>query len=118
MAEGFIRARYGDRYDVVSAGTNPSEVNPHAIEVMKEIQIDISGHSAKHIDEFVDKKFDYVVTVCDSAGDACPFFPGGKNHIHRAFRDPSRATGSEDDIMKVFRQVRDEIETWIGQTFG
>jgi len=118
MAEGFIRHFYNDRYDASSGGTEPSRVNPYAIKVMEEVGIDISGHKSKSVKQFLDEKFDYVVTVCDKANEACPFFPGAKNTMHRGFQDPSLAKGTEEEIMEVFRSVRDEIKEWIGETFG
>jgi arsenate reductase len=117
MAEGILRALYGDKYEVQSAGTHPTRVNPYTIKTMAEIGIDISSHRSKSIEEFRGEVFDYVVTVCDHAKENCPFFPG-KVHIHRGFQDPSEAKGSEEEIMEVFRRVRDEIKEWIEETFG
>jgi arsenate reductase len=117
MAEGFLRSMYGDRYEVASAGTIASHVNPYAIEVMKEIGIDISNHRSKSIEEFRGRSFDYVITVCDRANETCPFFPG-KVHIHRNFEDPALAIGSDEEKFKVFRRVRDEIRAWIKENFG
>jgi len=117
MAEGLLRSMYGDKYEVASAGTIASQVNPYAIEVMKEIGIDISNHRSKSIEEFRGKTFDYVITVCDRANETCPFFPG-KVHIHRNFEDPALATGSDEEKLKVFRKVRDEIRSWIEDVFG
>ena len=117
MAEGLLRSMYGDKYEVASAGTIASQVNPYAIEVMKEIGIDISNHRSKSIEEFRGKTFDYVITVCDRANETCPFFPG-KVHIHRNFEDPALATGSDEEKLKVFRKVRDEIRSWIEDAFG
>jgi arsenate reductase len=118
MAEGFIRYFYNDRYDASSGGSEPSRVNPYAIKVMGEVGIDISGHKSKSIKQFLDEKFDYVVIVCDQANEACPFFPGAKNYIHKGFQDPSLAKGTEKEMMEVFRGVRDEIKDWIEETFG
>ncbi|MGC8819382.1 MAG: arsenate reductase ArsC [Athalassotoga sp.] len=117
MAEGFLRSMYPDRYEVASAGTIASHVNPYAIEVMKEIGIDISNHRSKSIEEFKRMSFDYVITVCDKANETCPFFPG-KVHIHRNFEDPALAAGSDEEKLKVFRKVRDEIRAWIEENFG
>lgn len=108
MAEGLLRNIYGDRYEVYSAGLLPTEVHPFAVAVMKEIGIDISMHQSKSIKEFQGRNFDYVVTVCDNAKEACPFFPG-KTIMHQGFDDPS-------DIHE-FRHVRDEIKQWITDTF-
>ena len=118
MAEGFLGARYGDRYEAFSAGTKPSQVNPLAISVMAEAGIDISGHRSKGVEKFLGQEFDYVVTVCDHANETCPFFPGGKNRLHRGFKDPSAQQGSIEERLIVFRQVRDEMMDWIEETFG
>ena len=118
MAEGLVNAFYEDRYQAFSAGTEPSAVNPLAVRVMLEIGIDISGHRSKSVDEFLDQDLDYVVTVCDQARESCPFFPGGRNPMHKGFQDPSSATGTEEEKLSVFRRVRDEIRAWIGETFG
>lgn len=113
MAEGYLNATYSERYKALSAGTEVTRVHPFAIVAMKEIGIDISHHWSKALIEFFDLDIDLVVTVCDSANAACPMFPGAKKMIHVSFPDPSTATGSEEDQMKLFRQVRDEIITWI-----
>jgi arsenate reductase len=118
MAEGYMKARYGDRYDVFSGGTEVTRVHPMAIAVMQEIGIDISQHRSKLIDEFYGLGIETVVTVCDAANKACPFFPGAKEVIHQGFPDPSAFTGSDDEVRAGFRQVRDEIIQWIDATFG
>ncbi len=118
MAEGLLRALYGDKFEAFSAGTVATQVNPFAIAVMKEIGIDISHHRSKTIDEFRDQSFDYVVTVCDHAKETCPYFPNGKIMLHKGFVDPSSVEGSEQEKLKVFRKVRDEIKAWIEETFG
>ena len=118
MAEGYMRAKYGDRYEVFSGGVEKGQVHPKAIAVMKEIGIDISGQRSKLIDEFYGTGIDTVVTVCDSAKAACPFFPGAKEEIHQGFSDPSAFTGTEEEIWAGFRRVRDEIIRWIDSTFG
>lgn len=117
MAEGFMNALYGDRYEAYSAGIEPAKVNPYAIEVMAEIGIDISKHRSKSIEEFRRKNFDYVVTVCDHAKEACPFFPGDEV-LHKGFEDPSEFKGTEDEILAEVRRVRYEIRDWIRETFG
>jgi arsenate reductase (thioredoxin) len=116
MAEGYLRARYGDRFEVHSAGTAVRGVHPVAIAVMDEIGIDISGHRSKLIDEFTGKEADIVVTVCDSARDACPFFPGTKLLIHAGFPDPSAFTGTPRECLEQFRIVRDAIIAWVDGT--
>lgn len=117
MAEGILNALYGDRYEAHSAGTEPSQVNPYAIRVMAEIGIDISGHSSKGVEQFLDQEFDVVVTVCDHAKETCPFFPGGKERIHRGFQDLAAIKGREEENATLFRRVRDEIQDWIEETF-
>jgi arsenate reductase len=127
MAEGLLRAIYGDRYEAYSAGVETTTVNPNAIVVMKEIGIDISSQHSKTPQEFQDILFDMAVTVCDRAKVACPIctnlelptqFPKARAVIHESFEDPAAAVGSEEEILKIFRRVRDEIKDWISQTFG
>jgi len=117
MAEGIMNALYGDKFQAFSAGTNPSKVNPLAIEVLKEIGIDISHHRSKSIDEFKGETFDYVVTVCDNAKENCPYFPGGKKYVHRGFMDPASIEGTYEEKLSAFRKVRDEILNWIKEFF-
>jgi len=117
MAEGLLRALHGDRYEVFSAGTEPDKVSPYAIRVMNEIGIDISDHRSKNVAGFLDQKFEYVVTVCDSANESCPYFPGGEKILHQSFEDPSALTGTEKEITAGFRHVRDEIRNWIEYDF-
>jgi arsenate reductase len=109
MAEGLLRKMAGDRVDVFSAGTVATHVHPLAIKAMREIGIDISGHRSKTSDEFSGQPFDYVLTVCDSAKESCPIFPGKAEWIHWSFDDPSAAEGDEASCLAVFRRVRDEI---------
>ena len=118
MAEGLLRALHGDHYDVYSGGTEPSSVSPFAIKVLAEIGIDISDHSSKNIEKFIDMRIDYVVTVCDNAKENCPFFPYGVKYYHISFQDPRAFEGSEDEKLDVFRRVREEIKDWIEKTFG
>ncbi len=118
MAEGYMNARYGDRFEAFSGGTEATRVYPMAIAVMKELGIDISGPRSKLIDEHFDSGIETVVTVCDSAQKACPFFPGTREVIHRGFMDPSGFTGSGEEIPASFRRLRDEIIRWIDDTFG
>ena len=118
MAEGYMNTKYGDRYEAFSGGTEATRVHPVAIGVMKEIGIDIAGHRSKLIDEFFGKGIETVVTVCDSAQKACPFFPGAKEEIHQSFPDPSGFSGSDEEIRAGFRTVRDEIFRWIDAKFG
>ena len=113
MAEGILRYYKGDEYEVFSAGTNPSGIDPMAIKVMAEIGIDISGHKSKSVEEFLDKEFDLVITVCDKAKEMCPVFYRGGKRIHWSFIDPKEASGSEEEVLQVFRRVRDEIKSHI-----
>ncbi len=109
MAEGILRNIAGDTFEVFSAGTKPSTVNPLAIKAMSEIGIDISSHRSKSVDEFEDDFFDFVITVCDRAKESCPIYPQDVQRIHWSFDDPAEAEGSEEERMKVFRRVRGEI---------
>jgi arsenate reductase (thioredoxin) len=123
MAEGLLHARGGPRYAAFSAGTHPTQVHPLAIRAMSELGIDIStaaGHHAKSIETFANQPpIDLVITVCDEAAEECPFFPGARRQTHWGFPDPSKATGTEEERLAVFRQVRDAIaarlETWLKQ---
>jgi arsenate reductase len=115
MAEGLLRRMAGDRFDVRSAGVEPSHVRPQAIEVMREIGVDISGHRSKSVDEFAGEEFDYVITVCDNARDQCPVFPGESERIHWSFEDPAAFAGDEATRLAVFRRVRDETESRLRQ---
>ena len=113
MAEGLLRADYGDKFEVESAGTRATQVRPEAIAVMKEIGIDISGHRSKIVDEFANESLDDVVTVCDNANESCPIFPGHANRVHHSFEDPAAVQGSEDERLASFRKVRDEIREYL-----
>ncbi len=103
----------GDRFEVFSAGTNPSQVRPEAIAVMDELGVDISGQRSKSVDEFAGHQFDYVLTVCDNAKERCPFFPGKTIMIHRNFEDPAALQGSEEERRTLFRHVRNEIREYL-----
>ena len=114
MAEGVLRHDAGDRFEVESAGVNPSVVRPEAVEAMKEIGIDISNQRSKSADEFVGKDFDFIITVCDNAKESCPVFPGKATRIHQNFEDPPPSSvGDYDSRMVIFRRVRDEIREWM-----
>lgn len=113
MAEGLLRHDAGDRFEVFSAGTRPSQVRPEAIAVMRELAIDISGHRSKSIDEFRDQAFDYVLTVCDNAKESCPIFPGQTNRLHHSFDDPAAVEGSEQERLAGFRRIRDELRGYL-----
>jgi arsenate reductase len=110
LAEGLLRAALNDAYVVASAGSKPAGyVHPLAVKAMAEIGIDISGHTSKHMDEFLNQEVETVITVCGNADQACPIFPGQLNRHHWGFDDPAHATGTEEEQMAVFRRVRDEI---------
>ena len=110
LAEGILRAAVVGAADVASAGSDPAGyVHPMAVEVMKEIEIDISAHTSKHLDEFLQREIHTVITVCGNADQACPIFPGQAEKHHWPFDDPAKAMGSEEEIRAVFRRVRDEI---------
>lgn len=111
LAEGILRAAAGDFLDVQSAGSKPAGyVHPLAIQAMKEIGVDISGHRSKHMDEFLKRPIETVITVCGNADQACPMFPGQVNRYHWGFDDPAHATGTDEEKLVVFRRVRDEIK--------
>lgn len=119
MAEGFLRALAGDRFEVASAGTEARGVNPLAARVMAEAGVDVSAQTSKTLDRFLGAPWDYVITVCDRANEACPIFPGATTWLPWSFEDPSAARGTEPERLAVFRRVRDEIksriETWLAE---
>jgi arsenate reductase len=110
MAEGLLRDMAVERFEVHSAGTEAALVRPQAIKVMKELGIDISGQESKTLKRYLGEPFDYVITVCDDANEACPFFPGARRRLHWSFEDPAAAEGSEEERLGVFRKVRDQIK--------
>lgn len=110
MAEGWLRHLAGDRYEVVSAGTEPSTVNPFAIAAMMERGIDISAHTSKPLSQFIRETFHVLITVCDNAREKCPIFPGVLQRIHWPLEDPAAAVGSDAERLAAFRRIRDEIE--------
>jgi len=110
LAEGILRSYAGDLFEVHSAGSKPAGyVHPKGIAVMREIGIDISGHTSKHMNDFLERKVDIVITVCGNADQACPMFPGQVNRHHYGFDDPAHALGTDEEVLTVFRRVRDEI---------
>ena len=117
MAEGWVRHLYRDYYEAFSGGIEPGALDPLAVRAMKEVGIDISGQRPKNVDVFLNENFDYVMTVCDHAREACPFFPGGAIRLHQSFEDPSQSEGTEEEKLAAFRKVRDEIGEWIRSTF-
>ena len=122
MAEGLLRAAAGNRFEVESAGTEKTRVHPLAIRAMREAGIDIGSQQSKRLDGFLNEPWDYVITVCDSANESCPIFPRTVRRLHWSFEDPSRATGTEDERLQVFRRIRDEISArvsiWVAERAG
>lgn len=112
IAEGYLRHFAGDAATIYSAGIATHGVNPRAIRVMAEDGIDISGHTSNHVDEYADIPFDMVITVCDNANGACPFFQGQVERFHQNFPDPAKAKGTEEEVIDAFRNVRDRIKTY------
>jgi arsenate reductase len=117
MAEGLINHFLGDKIAAFSAGTEASYVNPIAIEVMQEIGIDISTHQSKNLTAFDGQSFDYVITLCGNANETCPIYITGTKKTHIGFDDPAKATGTQDDVRKEFRHVRDEIKATLTAFF-
>lgn len=117
IAEGLLKSLYGEYYEVYSAGSNPTTVNPYAINVLLEIGVDISKNRSKSLKEFEGLEFDYVVTVCGGEGQTCPYFPGGNIYIQKSFEDPSELDGNDNEKFDAFRRTRDEIKLWLGHTF-
>ncbi len=113
MAEAYLRKFAGDRAEIHSAGVEVHGLNPRAVQSMKEDEIDISGYTSNHVDEYAHLHFDYVITVCDNAKEACPYFPGNAKKFHHNFKDPAKSTGTEEQITESFRSVRDEIKSWV-----
>ena len=113
MAEGLLRHLAPDSTEVFSAGTHPMGVNPKAVEAMNEIGIDISEQTSNHVEEYIDQPFDWVITVCDSAQQRCPVFPGGKHRLHWSIPDPFEACGSSQEIAQAFRDVRENLKSRI-----
>jgi arsenate reductase len=118
MGEGLFRHIGGEPWEVHSAGTRPSLVRPEAIAVMRELEIDITGHRSKSVDEFSGQFFDYVVTVCDNARDNCPVFPSSATRIHWSFEDPAAVQGTEEVRLAAFRRIRDQIRARVEEFFA
>ena len=112
IAEGYLQQFAGDKAKVYSAGIETHGVNPRAIAVLKEDGIDISHHTSNNVNEYMNIPFDFVITVCDNAHESCPVFPSKAKKFHQNFPDPAKAKGTEEDILKEFRKVRDEIKNW------
>ena len=109
MAEGWLRARHGDRFEAHSAGTEATAVRSLAIRAMADVGVDISDQRSKTLERYLGQRWDDVITVCDQANEACPFFPGAKDRRHWSLPDPSRATGTADEQLAVYRRVRDAL---------
>jgi len=109
MADGIVNHDFAGRLEAFSAGTEPHGLNPKAVQVMAEIGMDISGNSSDHISKYEGQPFDYVITLCGDANEKCPLFFGGVQRLHMGFEDPPKARGTEEEVMAVYRRVRDEI---------
>jgi arsenate reductase (thioredoxin) len=109
MAEGLLKHLAGDRFEALSAGTEATHVRPLAVRAMREVGIDISGQESKTLEGYLKEPFDYVITVCDDANESCPFFPAASTRLHWSFENPSKAKGSEEERLEVFRRVRDGL---------
>ena len=118
MAEGFLRTLYSNCYEAYSAGTEPTRLHPCAVKVMQEAGIDISTYRSKSLDEFDGQQFDYIVTLCADAQEACPIFVGGTTYLHHAFDDPVQATSTEEEMLTNFRDSRAQIKEFIDLTFS
>ena len=117
MADGIINRDFAGQIEAFSAGTEPHGLNPKAVQVMAEIGIDISGNNSDHLSQYDEQSFDYVITLCGDASEKCPLFVGGVKRQHIGFDDPPRATGTEDEILDVYRRVRNEIREKLGDFF-
>jgi arsenate reductase len=109
MAEGLLRHLSGNHFEAMSAGTEATHVRPLAIRAMDEVGVDISAQESETLGRYLSEPFDRVITVCDEANEACPFFPGASERLHWSFPDPSKAQGTEEERLEVFRRVRDDI---------
>ncbi|MBE0599298.1 MAG: arsenate reductase ArsC [Desulfuromonadales bacterium] len=117
MADGIVNHDFSDRLEAFSAGTEPHGLNPKAVQVMAEIGIDISGNSSDHLSKYDGESFDYVITLCGDANEKCPLFFGGVKRLHMGFDDPPKARGTEEEVMNVYRRVRDEIRRQMREFF-
>ena len=118
MAEGLINSFFADRYKAFSAGTVKTDVNPFAIKALNDLGIDTNSHYSKTLNDFIDEKFDYVVTVCDNAKENCPYFPNAKELIHISFEDPSGIEGSDENKLNAFVKTRNLIKDWLELKFS
>ena len=118
MAEAILNKLYGDRYTAFSAGTDPTQIDPRVVLVMREIGVDVSNCRSKELKIFKDSAIDYVITLCDQAKESCPYFPGGIEHLHKGFSDPSEFKGKAEDVINGYRRIRDGTQNWIEKEFG
>ena len=118
MAEAILNKLYGDRYTAFSAGTDPTQIDPLVVLVMREIGVDVSNCRSKELKIFKDSAIDYVITLCDQAKESCPYFPGGIEHLHKGFSDPSEFKGKAEDVINGYRRIRDGTQNWIEKEFG
>lgn len=118
MAEGIINHDFAGRVQALSAGTEPHGLNPKAVEVMAEIGIDIRNQSSDHLSKYDGQSFDYVITLCGDANEKCPLYMGGVKRIHMGFDDPPKATGTSEEVLNVYRRVRDDIRLKLGAFFN
>lgn len=118
MAEAFLNHLHGDRYSAFSAGSDPTQIDPLVVTVMKEIGMDVSANQSKSLNIFQNMHFDCVITVCDQAQESCPYFPQGDIRIHKSFSDPSKFQGNAEVVIHKYRRVRDEIKAWVEIEFS
>ena len=118
LAEAILRQKFGENYQVYSAGTEPTTINPYILQTLAEMGIDTSELTSKHVNTFLGKEIDLVVTVCDSAQKTCPFFPNAKQYLHKSFDDPNSFTGTAESILKDINRVKNEITAWIEEEFA
>ncbi len=118
MAEGLLNAFHGDKYKAYSCGIEKTFVKQPAIDALADIGIDIRHHNSETMEDYAEMSFDFVITICDSAREKCPLYLGGSKVIHKSFRDPSNATGSDADKLAAFCRIRDEITIWLDDFFG
>ncbi|MHA2093467.1 MAG: arsenate reductase ArsC [Candidatus Hodarchaeales archaeon] len=118
LAEAILKQKFGNYFETFSAGTFPTRMNPFVKQILVEMGISTSKLKSKNVNEFLDQQIDLIVTVCDSAKETCPIFPGAKKYEHMSFKDPSQFTGSNSEILNAVRQLRDEISEWIERKFA
>jgi len=117
MAEAFLNQMQPEKYKAYSAGTNPAKISPYAVKVMSEIGLDISLQYSKSLDSFTGQKFDILVTLCDCVKESCPNLPEADKVLHEGFDDPSELRGTDQDHLRGYRRIRDEIKRWVAKEF-